>query len=75
MTNFVNWRIRVLLAAGRLNRLYLTYANRILGGDPFSSIVDGPLLDPAVDMTLGAVYYDAQAPDGLGQLFVQYDRA
>jgi riboflavin biosynthesis pyrimidine reductase len=65
----------LLLAAGVLDRLYLTYANRLLGGDPFSSIVDGPLLEPAVGMALGAVYYDAQAPDGLGQLFVQYNRA
>jgi riboflavin biosynthesis pyrimidine reductase len=65
----------LLLAAGALDRLYLTYANRLLGGDPFSSVVEGPLLEPVVDMTLGAVYYDGHAPDGLGQLFVQYDRA
>lgn len=65
----------LLLTAGVLDRLYLTYANRVLAGDPFSSNVEGPLLQPAVDMTLGAVYYDAHAPDGLGQLFVQYDRA
>jgi len=63
----------LLLAAGVLDRLYLTYANRLLGGDPFSSAVEGPLFEPAVDMSLGAVYYDAHAPDGLGQLFVQYD--
>lgn len=65
----------LLLTDGVLDRLYLTYANRLLGGDPFSSTVEGPLLEPAVDMTLGAVYYDPHAPDGLGQLFVQYDRA
>jgi len=65
----------LLLAAGVVDRLYLTYANRLLGGDPFSSVVDGPLLEPPVDMTVSAVYYDPHAPDGLGQLFVQYDRA
>jgi riboflavin biosynthesis pyrimidine reductase len=65
----------LLLTGGVLDRLYLTYANRLLGGAPFSSIVEGPLLQPAVDMTLGAVYYDAYAPSGLGQLFVQYNRA
>ena len=65
----------LLLTAGVLDRLYLTYANRLLGGDPFSTIVEGSLLEPAVDMTLGAAYYDTHAPDGLGQLFVQYDRA
>jgi len=65
----------LLLSGGVLDRLYLTYANRLLAGDPFSSVVEGPLLEPAVDMTIGAVYYDAHAPEGLGQLFVQYDRA
>ena len=65
----------LLLSGGVLDRLYLTFANRLLAGDPFSSIVEGPLLEPAVGMTLGAVYYDAHAPEGLGQLFVQYDRA
>jgi riboflavin biosynthesis pyrimidine reductase len=64
----------LLLNAGVLDRLYLTYANRLLAGDPFSSIVEGPLLEPAVAMTIGAVYHDAHAPKGLGQLFVQYDR-
>jgi riboflavin biosynthesis pyrimidine reductase len=65
----------LLLSAGVLDRLYLTYANRLLAGDPFSSTVEGPLLEPAVDMKLGAIYYDPHAPEGLGQLFVQYDRA
>lgn len=64
----------LLMTAGVLDRLYLTYANRLLGGDPFSTIVEGPLLEPPMDMLLGAVYYDANGPDGLGQLFVQYNR-
>jgi riboflavin biosynthesis pyrimidine reductase len=65
----------LLLAAGVLDLLYLTYANRLLGGDPISTVVEGPLLEPATDMALRALYYDAHAPDGLGQLFVRYDRA
>lgn len=65
-----------LLLTGRvLNRLYLTHAARLLGGRPFSSIVDGDLLDPAIDMKLKTVYYDPHGVDGLGQLFVSYDRA
>lgn len=69
-------KIHHLLLTDRvLDRLYLTYASRLLGGDPFSSVVQGPLLEPAVDMTLGALYFDRHAPDGLGQLFTQYDRA
>ncbi|HID53158.1 MAG TPA: pyrimidine reductase [Anaerolineae bacterium] len=64
--------LHLLLAAGVLDRLYLTLANRILGGRPFSSIVEGPLLEPTVDMTLHTLYYDAAGLDGLGQLFAAY---
>lgn len=67
--------LHLLLAGSVLDRLYLTYANRILGGQPYSSIVEGDLLEPAIDMTLNMVYFDAYALDGLGQLFVSYNRA
>jgi hypothetical protein len=58
-----------------LDRLYLTLANRLLGGDPFSSIVEGPLLAPAVGMRLHTAYLDAAGLEGLGQLFLSYQRA
>jgi riboflavin biosynthesis pyrimidine reductase len=65
-----------LLLNGRvLDRLYLTFANRLLGGQPFSSIVEGPLLEPAYDLKLSQLYFDPHAPDDLGQLFATYDRA
>jgi riboflavin biosynthesis pyrimidine reductase len=64
----------MLLAAGVLDRLYLTFAGRILGGKPFSSIVDGSLLDPAADFHLTAAYLDPHAFGGTGQLFTIYDR-
>lgn len=64
----------LLLKAGVLDRLYLTYANRLLAGDPFSSTVEGSLLEPAVDMTLHAAYYDKHALSSLGQLFTVYDK-
>jgi riboflavin biosynthesis pyrimidine reductase len=66
--------LHLLLAGGVLERLYLSYANRLLGGQTFSSIVEGELFAPAVDMTLNTVYYDPHGVDGLGQLFVSYDR-
>ena len=65
----------LLLAAGVLDRLYLTLANRLLGGDPFSSIVEGPLLAPAVDMRLHTLFLDVAGLNGLGQLFLSYRRA
>lgn len=67
--------LHLLLAGDRLDRLYLTHANRLLGGDPFSSVVEGPLFEPAVDMRLHAIYLDEVGLDGLGQLFVSYNCA
>lgn len=67
--------LHLLLSGGVLDRLYLTHAHRLLGGQPFSSIVEGDLLAPAVGMTLHTVYFDPHALDGLGQLLVSYDRA
>jgi riboflavin biosynthesis pyrimidine reductase len=66
--------LHLLLAGGVLDRLYLTHANRLLGGQPFSSIVEGDLLEPAVEMTLNTVYFDPHGLGGLGQLFVSYHR-
>ena len=67
--------LHLLLSGGVLDRLYLTHAHRLLGGQPFSSIVEGDLLATAVGMTLHTVYFDPHALDGLGQLLVSYDRA
>lgn len=63
----------LLLAGGVLDRLYLTSANRILGGEEFDSIVHGPLLKPAADFKLNTLYFDPAGVDGLGQLFASYD--
>jgi riboflavin biosynthesis pyrimidine reductase len=62
----------LLLADIVLDRLYLTTAHRLLGGQPFSSLVEGELLQPAVGMRLYAHYYDPHALDGLGQQFTCY---
>jgi riboflavin biosynthesis pyrimidine reductase len=67
--------LHMLLAANILNRLYLTQTSRILGGDLFAPIVEGPLFDPPYDMILQALYHDPHAPANLGQLFAVYDRA
>lgn len=66
--------LHLLLAAGALDRLYLTYANRILGGKPYASIVEGDLFEPAIDFKLSALYHDPYALDGNGQLLTTYDR-
>lgn len=67
--------LHMLLSAGVLDRLYITQTSRILGGDPFATIVEGPIFDPPYDMTLNTLYYDPHAPENMGQLLLSYDRA
>lgn len=65
--------MHLLVKDHTLNRLYLTHANRLLGGEHFSSIVEGPRFDPPANAKLHTMYLDAEALDGLGQLFVSYN--
>lgn len=64
----------LLLSGGMLDRLYQTFAHRLLGGSPFSSVVEGDLLEPPADFRLNTLYFDPHGLDGLGQLFAVYDR-
>ncbi|MFZ1400930.1 MAG: dihydrofolate reductase family protein [Candidatus Promineifilaceae bacterium] len=65
--------LHLLLAGGVLNRLYLTQVGRLLGGSPFSSILEGRVLETAVDAQLHTLYHDPEALNGLGQLLHSYD--
>lgn len=65
--------LHMLVMGGVLDRLYLTLAPRMLGGDPYSTLIEGELFSPAVEMELFSLYRDAQGLDGLGQLFLAYD--
>lgn len=62
-----------LLAAGVLDRLYLTLAGKLLGGKRFSSIVEGALFGTEIECRLSSLYYDPTGFDGSGQLFTSYD--
>jgi riboflavin biosynthesis pyrimidine reductase len=65
--------LHLLLEAGVLNRLYLTFAARILGGAPFASIIEGQLLRSPADFSLQRLFLDVHAPGLGGQLFATYD--
>lgn len=65
--------LHLLLADKVLDRLYLTLASRLLGGSPYSSIVEGSLLEPAATLQLRNLYYDPRGLEGLGQLFAAYN--
>lgn len=66
--------LHLLLSAGVLNRLYLTFAHRLLGGNVFSTIVDGESFEPPTDMRLDSLYFDPFGLEGSGQIFIVYDR-
>jgi riboflavin biosynthesis pyrimidine reductase len=65
--------LHLLLQGKALNRLYLTYASRLLGGETYATLLEGASLDPPADLTLNALYHDPLALDNLGQLFAVYD--
>lgn len=67
--------LHMLLDGGVLDRLYLTQANRLIAGLPYSSIVEGDLFESAVDMRLNTIYFDPHGLDGAGQLFTSYQCA
>ena len=66
--------LHLLLTGNVLDRLYLTLANRVLGGQPFATLLEGPLLDPPVGMKIVEIFLDPHALDGLGQLFITYSK-
>ncbi|MGK2913224.1 MAG: RibD family protein [Porticoccaceae bacterium] len=64
--------LHALLAGRVLDRLYLTTACRLLGGDEFAAVVKGPVLNPPYDLQLEALYYDREEPATGGQLLACY---
>lgn len=67
--------MHLLLTAQVLDRLYITHTNRILGGDPYLTLVEGDLLQPPADFRLNTLYFDPHGLEGSGQLFISYQRA
>lgn len=66
--------MQTLVAGGVLDRLYLTVAHRLLGARRYATIVEGARFEPAVGMALNQIYLDPAGVEGVGQLFLSYDR-
>lgn len=62
-----------LLVDGVLDRLYLTQACRILGGQSFETLLTGEQLDSPADFKLRSLYYDAAEAGAIEQLFSVFD--
>jgi riboflavin biosynthesis pyrimidine reductase len=63
-----------LLRARRLDRLYLTLVQLLLGGDEFDTLTAGAGFAPPAAFSLVALYHDPAEPQGTGQLFAVLDR-
>ena len=66
--------MHTLVQAGVLDRLYLTIACQLLGGNGFDTLMRGDLLTPAVGLQLQHLHHDPVVPAGAGQLFCVFDK-
>ena len=65
--------LKAMLRDRQLSRLYLTLRHRLLGGESFHTLVEGPRLGDAGLLALRALHYDQGEGDGIGQWFAQFD--
>lgn len=65
--------LHMLLDAKVLDRLYLTQVNRLVGGNPYATIVEGGQLNRATNLVLNTMYFDHDVFNGVGQLLLSYD--
>ena len=63
-----------LVAAGVLDRFYLTIACQLLGGREFDTLLQGDMLEPATALSMSMLYHDPEAPAG-GQLLGVFEPA
>lgn len=64
-----------LIRAGVVDRLYLTVACQLLGGNIIDTLTSGELLSPAQGMHLVELHHDPHTPEGAGQLFGIFEPA
>lgn len=66
--------LHTLLSAGVLQRIYITTVLRVLSGNDYATLIEGPTLEPPYDFRLAALYLDRHGPDGVEQLLQVFDR-
>ena len=65
--------LETMLRDAQLSRLYLTLTHQILGGQRFHSLISGPELNPAGQLSLSHLYYDSGVQNQPGQFFARYE--
>jgi riboflavin biosynthesis pyrimidine reductase len=66
--------LEAMLRDHQLSRLYLTMRHRLLGGERFHTLIDGPRLGELGQLTLRRLYQDRGDDRADGQWFAQFDR-
>jgi riboflavin biosynthesis pyrimidine reductase len=67
--------LETMLRDRMLSRLYITLAHRLLGGESWRAMIEGPRLHAAGGLKLTALYLDAGSSNGTGQFFAQFEPA
>jgi riboflavin biosynthesis pyrimidine reductase len=65
--------LETMMRDGVLSRLYVTLTHRLLGGESFRSMIEGPPLQGAGRLKLTALYLESSSSNGTGQFFAQFD--
>ena len=65
--------LETMLRDRQLARLYLTIRHRLLGGERFHTMIEGPRLDETGMLALRALYLDPGHSEGVGQWFAQFE--
>jgi hypothetical protein len=65
--------LETMMRDGVLSRLYVTLTHRLLGGESFRSMIEGPPLQGAGRLKLTALYLESSSSNGIGQFFAQFD--
>ena len=65
--------LETMMRDGVLSRLYVTLAHRLLGGESFRSMIEGPPLQAAGRLKLTTLYLDSESSNGTGQFFAQFE--
>lgn len=67
--------LETMLRDRELARLYLTIRHRLLGGERFRTLIDGPRIGEPGNLELRSLYYDPGDDHAVGQWFAQFDPA
>lgn len=67
--------LHTLLAAGRIDRLYLTFALRLIAGHDYDTLTRGHVLAPPLAWRLHELYFESFARAQPGLLYTSIERA